>query len=392
MGKMSARTIDDDAFNTEKFKLPFYYKLKDKRDFHATLELLTSCDSSEVQRIDLFYTLHALPNVDDRVWFDYFLSIESRLSAAYRINLLKCCSFFIRDDALVDQLKIVYDRLFDETGDESVVFDICFLDTSFFKPLLHSSVHFLRNFNKPLLAYLLEKCVTFARDDDRWMFCVERLTHVRQLTDEEYDKVLTLLSTPALRGRAVDVLLRANDERYVRTAHEFLNETVRFFESENAVHYLELTDDAAQKISAADGNPFSAVIELTTLAQCIADDDAQMQNAQNFARELVCGCFSIRVGECTVTLVNVFLFCWSECKDKEMLTREIFTFDRDLCAYGVLVNLLSCVSGQGCGEFLRVNERLERRDRAVAQLRRERPSDFWEDAEAVEAAIAQLTG
>lgn len=379
----------DDSFNTEKFKLPFYYKLKDKKDFNNTLAVLLSYALSEIQKIDLFYTLHALQNVDERVWLDYFVTIQTSLSISNRINLLKCCSFFVKSDAYVDRIQNIYDQLLDETDDERAVFDICFLDTSFFKPLLHSSIHFLRNFNKRLLSHLLERCAVMAKDDDRWLFCAERLAHVRDLTDVEYARLLPLMKQQHLRGRALDILLHSSGER-IGAAHELLCENIRFFESADAVHYLELTAEAAERVAgfATGRGPFTCVVELIAHAQCAAEDEAGLRNAQNFARELVCGCFSVRVGERTVTLADVFVFCW-QCEDKEPIVREIMTFDKDLCSYGVVTNLLMCLSGVRGETFLRVNERLAERDEVVAALRREMPTEFWDDAAAVEAAVEE---
>jgi hypothetical protein len=241
---------------------------------------------------------------------------------------------------------------------------------------------------------MLEKCVLFTKSDDRWIFCVERLIHMRNLREEEYEKLLSLLDSDHY-GKIIDILLRSPDEKYIQKAHDIIHSAnVRYFESKDAVHYFEVLETACAEINSVEHNLFEDVCNLLSMAQCICESARDKDYLFNFARELICGCFVYKNGQSSISLGSVFSHCWWVCDDSEKieLIREIFTFDNDLCSYGILINLLNFVTSFNKGIYLYIPKELNERDERIKELRLKYADDdeFWQDAERVELEINMI--
>jgi hypothetical protein len=199
-----------------------------------------------------------------------------------------------------------------------------------------------------------------------------------------------LLDKKDLYGKIIDILLRSPEEKYIKMAYDIIHSSnLRYFESKDAVHYFEVLDTACAEINAQEYNLFENVCNLLSTAQCLCESTKDKEYLFNFARELICGCF---VYNNVLSLGNVFSYCWQVCNDEERieLIKEIFTFDNDLCSYGILINLLNFITSYNKGIFLYIPEKLDKRDEKIKELRKIYKDDdpFWENAEMIEKTLS----
>jgi hypothetical protein len=241
-------TLSDHEFNTIKYSLPFWFRT-DKTQFFNELNSISNAELSDFQVLDLFYTLHAIGV--HSVWFRYFVKIFNDLSLINKINLLKFVSGYIHDPNDIEELKTLYNEVFQFVKDEDLLLEIVFLNRKFFKPLLSSRLTSMKSLNPELYKFLVDRCLELLSSNEKKLYCLERLIHLRNLTKSEYSLLEDILTTnPNYSGRIIDCFLRANDSKFIiKGLSLIVAPNIEPTQSDNAVHYFEISKDYLEEFS-----------------------------------------------------------------------------------------------------------------------------------------------
>lgn len=380
--------MNDDEFNTLKFKLPFLIK-SDKDQFYFCVDYLKRRISSMtvVQLIDLFYTFYSL-NISN-IWLPYLKNILSLLPLSYKIDIIKfSCS--CRDDH-VDTLKSLIDDVFDEisarTDKNSLAIDFAFINSKFFKPILSSRLQSIKNANPSLAYYLIEKCLTVITNTDAKLKCLEKLKQFRVFNESEIEYIFTLINKSEYTGRVLDLCLRSNSFKLLEKAYEILSakKSDSLYTDENAVHFFEIEPSVLTSIGRVPTKDLvTHVEELLNIARLTLDE---LDNIYYIANVILSSGYDID----GISIEKVFTYLWNLCdfEERKQIVEELSTYDSSVCCYGIIINMLMYVGALKNSVFLKISDKNKSQMEALEKMKSIYPEnhEIWSDAIEVDKTL-----
>ena len=383
----------DEEFNTLKHSLPFIYKC-DKGRFFQTVEKLKElsftgkCD--DMRRLDLFYTFFSIGI--RRSWFNYVNKIFNICNFSSQCELVKFVVFFVEEKDEINLLKDMFENLMNKTENDYEKMNICFLDSSFFKPLLHSSIKNMKMVNEEIFSFITELCLKRIDDEENKLRCLERIISTRRISEEEDKFLQKLLSHPVLGGRSLDILLQSGNEKSIKKSIEFLQkDKERYFNSDNNVHFFEVTNETIENINKyKPDKPFFEVInEIITLGKLIITSKIETDNLYHNISMIISSNYKYK----NLEFVKLMEFCWNICsfEERKQLVSEILSLGDYICCYGLMINIFSFLTGIEKGTFLKMKEEFEKRDEAIRILKEKYPpsNELWQDPSIIEKKITE---
>lgn len=383
--------MDDDEFNTLKFKLPFLLK-KDKDQFYLCVSLLKTQipNMTFFQLIDLFYTFHAL-NIS-RIWVSFLKDIFDILPISYQIDIIKfSCSC---SDDHVEELKNLIDVLFSniskEANRDQLILELSFMNSKFFKPILSSKLRSIKFINKNLSLYISEKSLAIISDSDTKLKCLEKLRQFRSLNENEIQYILSLLSSSSeYTGRILDMCLRSDNPLLLNKAYEILLEgkSENLYVDKNSVHFFEIKPEILKIINETSLEDLIMHIEeLLDISRLMLDN---LENMYYLTNLILTSNYKID----NVSIEKIFTFLWTQCDfdDKKSFIDELSTYDISTCCYGLLINALIYIGAIKDKEFLAINKMNKIEQIAVEKMKTIYPidDDFWTNVELVEKTLKE---
>lgn len=379
MGKM-----DDDEFNTLKFKLPFLFKT-DKNQFYNCVETLKKniANMSTFQIIDLFYTYHALKI--SKIWVQFLDSVFDLLPLSHQIDIIKfCCSC---SDDHVDNMKILIDKIFSTIlENDELILELCFLDWKFFKPLLSSKLGSVSRINQKLSLYIYEKALMTIHNEDAKLKILEKVMHFREFNTEEISFILTLLEIPEFTGRILDVCFRSDNFSLLTKAYEVLRreKSENLYDDKNAVHFFEIKKETLEEIKSVDVEDLLFHLEeFLDISRLYLDDLKIIYHIANLVMTTNC-----RIN--SVSVEKIFKYLWLKCnfEDKKNLIIEMNDYDSSICCYGIIINIFAYVSAIKNEEYLTVSKL----HKAIESLKTSYPpdDDIWTDPDVIEQLLKTI--
>jgi hypothetical protein len=379
--------MDDDEFNTLKFKLPFLLK-NNKDQFYFCVSLLTNRinNFTTVQLIDLFYTFRSL-NIS-KIWISYLENIIDKLPIQYQMDIIKfSCSC---SDEHVETMKILIDKVFDNISkDDKLILEFSFLDKKFFKPILSSELKSIRLINKQLSLYITEKCSVMINNDNIKLTCLEKIKQFRDLNISEIDYLKSLLSFPEYVGRILDIFLRIDDPCIRKHAYDILSKDKASnpLLDKNAVHFFQIKPDILEKMNGLNVDELLPEIE-----DCL-DISRLMSNNVNNMYYIINLILSSNYTINSVSIEKIFMFLWKGCSfdHKKSFVEELSTYDISTCCYGIIINMLIYMGAIKNEEYLFINQTNEIEKIALEKLKEIHPADdnFWVDPTIVEKMLKE---
>jgi hypothetical protein len=383
--------MDDDQFNTLKYKLPFLLK-KDKDQFYVCVALLRKEVNSltNFQLVDLFYTFHSL-NMS-RLWLSYLQDIYDLLTLPQQIDILKFTCLNIDTEDHINIVKLLADKTFktviNDPKKDILAFEISFLSSKFFKPLLFSQLKTMRVMNRNLSQYLTEKCLEIISDTNIKLICLEKLGSSRSYTQEEKDYLLKLADSSDYVGRILDICIRNNDSDMLSKAYSILHKEkdIKVYNRHNAVHYFDIKPEILNNINIVETSTLltdvDELINISKLLPCSVDVIYYIVNIILSSSYELSG----------VSIEKIFVYLWSllcDFEEKKCLVEEIATYDSTICCYGLVINLFIFIGAIKNKELLDLNNL---QDQVIDKLKEIYPPDhdFWSDVTLIEKEMKSM--
>lgn len=381
--------MNDHDFNTEKFKLPFEYK-KNRENFFLILERLKISNLNEIQKVDLFFTLQII--CPENIWMSYLIDIFDSINISHQINILQFCAFILQNDSNIVFCENEYIKKIESLKhDEERLFEFCFFG-NFFKPVMRSSLFLMKRFNSTILEKILEICINIFSSHEKWLFCVERLSQIRELTVVELERIESIFKTnEKLRGKCLDIFINQNQKDFIKNSYAYIcylnhnnNENTPTTMTNN-VHYYELCDNFLDNLSKFNTteNLHTCVEELIITGRL--DDGNTYENILRFVKELFIGNYKYK----NIEQMTIFTYCWSSLQNDDQklsMAREIANFEENAtCCYGQIINLLNLFGALTNVTILKINDDFAKRDERLKELHRMYSNDdpLWLDVDRI---------
>lgn len=385
----------DDKFNKLKHSLPILYKIN-KNEFYTAVKELKNLTPfiSLLGKIDLFYTFHSLGIRS--IWLTYLQEIFDDLNFNFQVELLRFSSFYVYDETEIQIIKDFYFSTVNNLSSEDEIMTLCFIDGNFFKPLLHSSLKTMKMINTDLIFFITELCLEKIIKPENIITCLERLVTLRNLTEKEIEHLKILSYETEFLGRVIDILLRCGREDTIKIANEIIlrntNTAEKYYESEHGVHYFEILPDAIEKINNHEGSLiFETVHEMLNFGKILSTTRYDLDNLYHLANMVITTNYNYVHYGSRLKLTKCFTFAWDICnlEERKYLIEEVFLLGNVICCYGLMVNILTTLTGLGKGIFLYENDFFSKRDQALLKIKKRytQEDDFWTDAINVEKEI-----
>uniref|UniRef100_A0A6C0JVR6 Uncharacterized protein n=1 Tax=viral metagenome TaxID=1070528 RepID=A0A6C0JVR6_9ZZZZ len=385
---------NDEQFNTLKFSLPIYLRI-DRNLFFLKLEEIYTLELSEIQKVDLFYTLYSF-NIKE-LWIKCILTIFDSLTIKYQKELLKFSSFSINDDDF-ETFKQLYSKLLLSITNEDELFDLCFSKTDFFKPLMHSKLKSMNMMNRKTLNYLVENIFNRLTSDDKKLECLEKTVFLRDLSTNELDLMILFVKENKYSGRAIDILLRSENVEYTQKALDIIHND-NSLSSDNTVHFFDIPIDLVNEINSKTKNKcniLSDIHEIINLGSTLTTSKNELDILYHVSNMVLTSGFVYQKNFVCLRIEDCVSYCWSECctlEEEKSMIKELLSFaNQNTCSYGLIINILCFLIGLGKEIHLELSDYYQKKDDALTKLQKKYPIDdtFWLDSEQIENEIKLL--
>ncbi len=431
-----AENISEIEFNQIKHTLPFLWKFKDYDSFHTKLEHLLKSKLTNIQSLDIFYTLYSM-NVKN-IWYNAFKRIFNNIDLENKIEILNMITY--HSDIDLQDLKQFYNSICDEKlktniSDkeyENFIFHLCFLNKTVFKPVLCSHLKSIKSIPKDKYEYLVKFAFKNVKSEEKLLFCYERLIDFQDLSDNDL-KCLENINNKQHRGKLIDIMLRSRNLKLLNKAiimckEDEMNENEINEEPESPElteepesHELteepeshELTENADKTKSKTKSSPKSKtksspkftskhavhyykiknlndVVEnnenISLVIFDLIDISSSILNNMENIYEIIQIILSNYVDSDTkLSIKDIFSHIWLLLDDEQkvMLINEMDTF-QNICCSGFLVNILSFAGSLLDEIFIVENRDFSDRMDKMEKLKQKYSidDDFWLDSERI---------
>uniref|UniRef100_A0A6C0JDV8 Uncharacterized protein n=1 Tax=viral metagenome TaxID=1070528 RepID=A0A6C0JDV8_9ZZZZ len=346
---------------------------------------------SDFDKLTFFETLQTLHVIDCLT--EYVELIFDDLSKDYKKSLFSSIMPQISNET---KLISFFDKIIDVL-DDTELYDISFItfNKRYFIPKFSSSYLFTKNVNKLFLIHTAEYCLNYTQEISIKLSCLEKLVHYRILKREDIDIINYILKTHTeYTGRCLDILLSTRDIKHIKDAKDIINKDVNvYWESENSVHYFRITDSTLDEISKENISKFFEVIsDINNVAVICCLNEVQNKNLNHILKSFIISGYIYKNDYSEAPIENIITFIWDKCdiKEKKSLLDEIINFDETICCYGIIINMLSWLSGLNKGVFIEFDETDEDKKINILKKKYNKDDEMWEDAKLIEEKMKEI--
>lgn len=377
--------MDDHEFNTLKFSFPFWIKNDKQRFFKELDNIYNIIDNlSEIQIIDLFYTLHAIGI--SKIWISFLFKIIDKIKSPINIDILKLASFYIYEDEDLIKIKNNYKKIIKNCKCENDILNICFIDRKFFKPLLFSKFKNMKMINDDLNTFLINLCYENIKTPDNKIICLEKIVSIRKLTDSEIDILFEYIKDVNYSGKIIDILLRTNDTTLVTKAMVYIQNDNEIIElKDHSVHYFKIKDEYLNKIKIFNVN-MEDIFEIINMAIIFGFSEQKLNDIYNIINMIITSTFNIN----NEKLLKIFSYFWSLCTfDEKQILINDFVDSKDICCSGFLINYLYLLGAIKSTDYLEINEKFTDEKNKIDILKKKytEDDDFWNNPELIKKEL-----
>lgn len=346
---------------------------------------------SDFGKLTFFETLQTLCVIDYLT--EYVELIFDDLDKDYKKSLF--ASFMTQ---ISDETKLIsfYDKII-KVLDDTELYDISFItfNKRYFIPKFSSSFSFTKNVNKIFLTYTAEHCLKHTNEISIKLSCLEKLVHYRSLEQNDIDIINYILKTHTeYTGRCLDILLSTRNIKYIKDAKDIINKDVNdYWESENSVHYFRITNPTLEEISKEDTSKFFEVIsDINNVAAICCLNEKQNKNLNHILKSFIISGYIYKNDYSEAHIEKIITFIWKKCNidEKKSLLEEIINFDETICCYGIIINMLSWLSGLDKGTFIEFDETDEDKKINILKEKYDKDDKIWEDAKIIEEKMKEI--
>ena len=338
-----------------------------------------------------FYEILKTINYTDCL-IEYIELIFDNLETNYKKSLFTSIITQIKDETKLIEF---YNKIIKEINSEEL-YDISFItfDKRYFIPFFSSSFSLTKNINKLFLVYAAEYCLNFTQEISIKLSCLEKLVHYKILDDTNIETVYDILKNHTeYTGRCLDILLSTQDIKHIKIAKDIINKDATvFWESENSVHYFKINNNTLDDINKEDISDFFSIISDISNIAVISLDEKQSKNLNHILKSFIISGYIYKNKYSEVPIEKIITFIWRKCntQEKKILLDEIINFDDTICCYGIIINMLSWLSGLDKGTFIELDETDDDKKINILKNQYDENDELWSDANLIEEKMKTI--